>query len=619
MSGFRLKGISRKIVLMSILTAVIISIIIGSVSVYEIRKSGKIINSEAEEIKDINIKKMKEFQSLSFNNLRIQLLETKRNLLKSQVSMVHKMVEDIYKEVAPMLSGDLPEVTKREMVISYQKKAKNLVKSLRYGPEMKDYFWINDLHPKMIIHPYRSELEGKDLSNYKDPEGRHLFVEMVKVCKEKGEGFVEYMWPKSGKDKPVPKLSFVKLFKPWGWIVGTDVYIDDVEKITASQKAKFQKELDKLKTLLIESVEGVRKEVSRNIGSVIKLIILFSIPLVILSFFFAWYLTKRQIADPVERVILDVNESINQVSSSVDQMAKSSSSLANATSNQAASVEEISSSIEEISSMTRQNADNATQCKTLRDETARYLHRAEEIMTRTTDAMKRIKESGEQAVRIIKSIDDIAFQTNILALNAAVEAARAGEAGAGFAVVADEVRNLAKRTANDSRNTQEIIKKTVEEISKGAELLNDTNNAFKEISDSNKKMGSLIDEIAAASNEQAEGIAQINSAIAEVDKGTQLNASNAEKFSALSHEVLTQLERLRKSAEELEDLIGVGVDGLLKEVQEKDLIEDREVAKADKKLVKENNNKRLTRGERSEVKPDQIIPFDEDEKDFEEF
>ncbi len=575
MSGFRLKGISKKIVLMSILTAVIISIIIGSVSVYRIRMSGEIINSKVEEIQDINIKKMREFQSLSFNDLRSQLLEEKKSFLKTQVYMVHKMIEDIYKEVAPMLSGDLPEVTKREMVISYQNKAKNLVKSLRYGPEMKGYFWINDLHPRVVMHPYKGQLEGKDLSDLKDPKGKHLFLEMAKICKENGEGFVDYMWPKYGADKPVPKLSFVKLFKPWGWIVGTDVYIDDIEKITASQKAKFQKELDKLKTLLIGSVEGVKKEVSRNIGSVIKLIILFSIPLIILTFFFSWLLTKRQIADPVERVILDVNESINQVSSSVDQIAKSSRSLADATSNQATSVEEISSSIEEISSMTRQNADNAGQCKALRDETARYLQRAEEIMNQTIDAMKRIKESGEQAARIIRSIDDIAFQTNILALNAAVEAARAGEAGAGFAVVAEEVRNLAKRTADDSRNTQEIIKKTVEEISKGAELLNDTNNAFKEMSDSNKKMGSLIDEIAAASNEQAEGIAQINSAIAEVDKGTQLNASNAEKFSALSHEVLTQLERLRESAEELEDLIGVGVDGLLRKVQEKDLIEDR--------------------------------------------
>ena len=110
-------------------------------------------------------------------------------------------------------------------------KAIGLIKHLRYGPEGKDYLWINDFHPNMIMHPYVSSLNGKDLSDYKDPNGKRLFVEFVKVCEQDGEGYVDYMWQwKDDKSKIVPKLSFVKAFKPWGWIIGTGMYLEDVNK-----------------------------------------------------------------------------------------------------------------------------------------------------------------------------------------------------------------------------------------------------------------------------------------------------------------------------------------------------------------------------------------------------
>jgi methyl-accepting chemotaxis protein len=117
----------------------------------------------------------------------------------------------------------LKEITREQA----QKNALSLIEQLRYRDN--DYFWINDLEPKMLMHPNFPELDGKNLSNDKDPTGKYLFVEMVNICKEKGEGFVTYMWPKPGATKPVPKLSYVKVFKPWGWIVGSGIYFDDVQ------------------------------------------------------------------------------------------------------------------------------------------------------------------------------------------------------------------------------------------------------------------------------------------------------------------------------------------------------------------------------------------------------
>ena len=118
-----------------------------------------------------------------------------------------------------------------------RKRATSRIKNLRYNGQ--EYFWINDLSPRMVMHPFKPELDGKDLADFKDPTGKLLFVEMVKACKDKGDGFVDYMWPKPGKSKPVPKLSYVKVFRPWGWIVGSGIYMDDIARELAAIRALF--------------------------------------------------------------------------------------------------------------------------------------------------------------------------------------------------------------------------------------------------------------------------------------------------------------------------------------------------------------------------------------------
>jgi hypothetical protein len=113
-----------------------------------------------------------------------------------------------------------------------QKRAAERLRNFRYSG--KEYIWINDLQPKMIMHPYKPEMEGKDLSDFKDPKGKKLFVEMVNICREKGGGLVEYMWPKHEGKEPVDKISYVMLFKPWGWVIGTGIYIDDLQQADES-------------------------------------------------------------------------------------------------------------------------------------------------------------------------------------------------------------------------------------------------------------------------------------------------------------------------------------------------------------------------------------------------
>ena len=177
-------------------------------------------------------------------------------------------------------------------------------------------------------------------------------------------------------------------------------------------------------------------------------------------------------------------------------------------------------------------------------------------MTELTTFMQEISKASDETQKVVKTIDEIAFQTNLLALNAAVEAARAGEAGAGFAVVAEEVRNLALRSADAAKNTAVQIEGTVKKIKSGSELVARTNDAFGKVAESSSKVGELVAEIAAASNEQAQGIDQTNIAVADMDKVVQQNAANAEESASASEELRAQAEEMTVMVGNLTALVG---------------------------------------------------------------
>jgi methyl-accepting chemotaxis protein len=268
--------------------------------------------------------------------------------------------------------------------------------------------------------------------------------------------------------------------------------------------------------------------------------------------------------------------------------------------------------MEEMSSMTKKNAENAGHADGLMTEANKVVVTANESMGKLTKSMEDISRASEETSKIIKTIDEIAFQTNLLALNAAVEAARAGEAGAGFAVVADEVRNLAMRAAAAAKDTAQLIEGTVKKVSDGSELVSSTNEAFGKVAESSAKVGEIVSEISQASKEQSSGIEQVNIAITEMDKVVQQNAANAEESASASEEMSAQAEQLKDYVGELVMLV-TG-----KRNQGHNGSGSRRIKTITAAPSKKTGNKhRLPALRSKEVRPDQVIPFDEDE--FENF
>jgi methyl-accepting chemotaxis protein len=239
-----------------------------------------------------------------------------------------------------------------------------------------------------------------------------------------------------------------------------------------------------------------------------------------------------------------VAEAIEQLSEAAQQIAASSQSVAQGASEQASSLEETSASLEEMSSMTKQNADNTVQARTLAQMTKQAAEKGGVSMTRMTEAMAKIRSAAESTAQIIKDINDIAFQTNLLALNAAVEAARAGEAGRGFAVVAEEVRNLALRSKEAAKKTEDLIRMSVDHAENGRVITDEVAGSLTEIVDAAGKVTDIIGEIAIASQEQSRGIEQVNTAVSEMDKVVQVSAANAEESSSAAEELSSQTEEL---------------------------------------------------------------------------
>lgn len=263
----------------------------------------------------------------------------------------------------------------------------------------------------------------------------------------------------------------------------------------------------------------------------------------------------RSIPRPFKKLADDLSHAAEMVTESSQGLAKASQEVADSASNQAASLEETSASLEEMSSMTKRNSDNSAEANAVSAQTRAAADNGMRSMALMRQAMMDIKSASDNIGRIIKSIDEIAFQTNILALNAAVEAARAGEAGMGFAVVADEVRTLAQRSALAARETNEKIEDCILKSNRGVEICETVAKSLQEIASQASSMDALVSEISTASKEQSVGISQINTAVSQMDKVTQANAESAANSAAGAQQLKDRATFLRETVLELNRLV----------------------------------------------------------------
>jgi methyl-accepting chemotaxis protein len=460
-------------------------------------------------------------QKVVFPNFENQILNGHKNALKSLV--------DAEAQILALRVKSAKSRAEQIAIITAE------TDPVRFFEDDSGYYFTYDLNGVRINVPINKSENGKNCLDLKDSNGFAIIQGMIEALKT-GDGFLQYYFEKEGKGVQ-PKLSYVARIAGTDFFVGTGVYIDDVqaERLALAQKVNDQSHQYFVFTaVLFAGILGVTLAVT--------------------------FLLSQSITTLVKRTADSLLLSAGQVALASTQLSQTSQVLAEGSSQQAASIEETSSSLEETSSMTKHNVENVNQAKELTKQTRAAADLGAADMQTMFAAMEALKLSSNDIAKIIKAIDEIAFQTNILALNAAVEAARAGEAGMGFAVVADEVRNLAQRSAQAAKETATKIESAISKTAQGVAITSKVAAVLDEIVTKARQVDELTVELAAASREQSDGIGQINIAVGQMDKITQSNAAGAEENAASAEELNAQAEIMKQSVMELLKLVG-GVKG----------------------------------------------------------
>jgi len=406
-----------------------------------------------------------------------------------------------------------------------------------------------------------------------------------------------------------------------------DVIYADLSAKKKSDSQSLVKESDAIDEIVRKLTVQIEKEVSAAVGqantaknSATVLLTIITVGAVALAVILGITLALG-ITRPIIKISKDMKDGADQTTSAASQVSASSQSLSQGATEQASQLEETSSSLDQMASMTKMNADNASKASHLASEARSQAEKGDAAMKEMQGAMSSISHSSDEVSRIIKTIEEIAFQTNLLALNAAVEAARAGEHGKGFAVVADEVRNLAQRAAQAAKETASLIEQNIERTKGGAEIVTKASVSLAGIMDSAKKVADIVNEIAAASKEQSEGISQITTAVSSLDQVTQQNAASAEEGASAAEELSAQAEALNGMVSDLENLIEgrVGTSfskrPAMRVSQERRQVQVAKKASAPKSVV--HRAEHNSSGPKV-MKPEEVIPL-EDDKDFKGF
>ena len=478
--------------------------------------------------------------SLSFSE-RSLLIQERQNAVRQNVEIAHGLLQQFQAQAAQGV------ITNEEA----QKRALQTISKLRYSGG--EYFWINDMHPRMVMHPVRPQLDGQDLTENKDPTGQRLFVNFVDIGKKEGAGYHRYMWPMPGSDAPVEKVSYVMGFQPWGWVIGSGVYIDTVHAAFAERLRWAIGGSLLLAVLLLVAGWAISRSILQQLGAEPARLLAITQQMAQgdLSTSLADQTNTSSVVYGLESMRANVANIVQGVRSGAERVAMASQEIAQGnhdlsvrTEEQASALEQTAASMEQLGSTIRQNADSARQANQLAVNASQVAQQGGQVVEEVVSTMRGINDASQRIADIIGVIDGIAFQTNILALNAAVEAARAGEQGRGFAVVASEVRSLAQRSAEAAKEIKTLITASVERVTQGSTLADRAGSTMSDVVSAIRHVNDIVGEISAASAEQSTGVTQVSEAVGQMDRNTQQNAALVEQSAAAASSLQTQAEQL---------------------------------------------------------------------------
>ncbi|THB74604.1 MAG: methyl-accepting chemotaxis protein [Desulfobacteraceae bacterium] len=502
--------------------------------------------------------------------LKATMMEEKKQKLKNIVELAVSEIQGVYE------SKEMDDAAKKALVFK-------LIQDMRY--DNSGYLWINDMTPTMVYHPMNQALNGNDLSTLADPDGKRLFVEMAKVCRESGEGVVGYKWAKPGFDEPVDKLSYVKLIQSLNWIVGSGIYIDDVDAAIAVKTAEVKARMAAQRNILITAILAafvltlaLTYVVSKRISDPLKqardmlediaqgegdltrrLEIKSSDEVGDLSRWFNTFVEKLQrimkkIAENSYRVdesSTDLSTVSQSMSEEVQDTATRSNNVASATRQMDNNITSVAAALEEASTNLNLVAASAEEMTSTVTEISQNTERAKSISEQgvvqansASEKMALMEKVSLKIGTVTDSISEISEQTNLLALNATIEAARAGEAGKGFAVVANEIKELAAQTAIST----EDIKR---EISDMQSTTGATVDEIKQVVGIIGQINDIIVTIAAAVEEQSVVTGEISGNISNASEGVALVTQNMNESSSVSNEISKDIQGVSQATEKI--------------------------------------------------------------------
>ena len=503
--------------------------------------------------------------------LAVGLASEHRNLEQDREIKTRQLVESVHSLIGHYQALEARGMLSRQ---DAQQSAIAAVRALRY--DEREYFWINDMIPAMVMHPLKPELDGKPLGDVKDPDGKRLFAEFVDVVRKDKAGFVYYQWPKPGAQAPQPKMSFVKGFEPWGWIVGSGVYMDDL-------RSEFIGRAERQGTLVLVIAlltYGISHLIARRILSPLN-----SIESVISDVSASRDLTRRvaqtgddeigrmgrsfnRMMEEFQKLAQDISRSSHEVEAVARQLSGASSTVATSSHEQSESAISTSAAVEQMGASIARVADRAGATDLIAGTSERLASQGAEVVSRAVEEMRGIAsavqnsaqfietlgQQSQQISGIVQVIREISEQTNLLALNAAIEAARAGEQGRGFAVVADEVRKLAERTGHSTSEISAMTSRIQQETRLAIDSMQDGSRRATEGVDTARAALDSMEEIRRGALTVREAIRDISGALQEQSSASALVTENIGNISSTAGRNSDQVTAIAEEACKLQQL-----------------------------------------------------------------